>query len=487
MKKIISIIILSAFTGIITSCTNWLEHTPYDQVPGDELYATESGAQEALNGLYLGLLSRNLYGGELTVGMIEALSMHYYVPEDHKYDELVSFEYSTSDSKSYFLNIWKGMYKLIAECNVFLANIEENRSNYDEDNYNLYWGEAIALRTFLHFDLFSMFAPVWSEENKSQRAISYYDREVEQPTAYLTVEELAQQLLTDIDEAIALLANDPILENTDYVSQGETFWDFRNFRFNIYAAYALKARMCLTTGDKTTAYNIATALLESRFPEGGSNNFANIFPSVLDAPEDDPIGYTEMLFGMHDINRKDMYDTYFSTELQPTSVCAVSEARHSELFPLAQDIRRNNFASASSISEATPLMSITKYQEQEAHTADDLLYRYDIIPLIKKGELYLIAAEATDNETEKQHWLEELRLTRGYFENNVSGDLNQLVEEEYEREFYAEGQYFFYLKRNGITTLPDPSASDASSTQTVSASYYVFPIPEEETNNRTDN
>ena len=76
MKKIISIIILSAFTGIITSCTNWLEHTPYDQVPGDELYATESGAQEALNGLYLGLLSRNLYGGELTVGMIEALSIY---------------------------------------------------------------------------------------------------------------------------------------------------------------------------------------------------------------------------------------------------------------------------------------------------------------------------------------------------------------------------------------------------------------------------
>lgn len=485
MKKIIIFII--ALVGTFSSCTNWLEHTPYDQVPGDELYTTEAGAQEALNGLYLGLLDRSLYGGELTVGMLEALSMHYFIPEDHKYEELTSQQYTTSGSKSYFLNVWKGLYKLIAECNVFLANIEEYRDNYDADNYNLYRGEAIALRTFLHFDLFRMFAPAWSEETKSERAISYYDREVEQPTAYMTVEEITTQLLKDIDEAIALLAKDPILENTDYVSQGATFWDFRSFRFNLYAAYALKARICLTTGDKATAHSIATALLESRFPKGGSNNFMNIFPSIQEAPETDPIGYTEMLFGMHDINRKNLYDTYFSTELQSTSICAVNETRNSALFPLAQDIRRNNFVSAPSISSSIPLMSIVKYQEQEAHANSKLYYRYDIIPLIKKGELYLIAAESSDNDTDKQHWLEELRLTRGYFENNVSGDLNQMVQEEYERELYAEGQYFFYLKRNGITTLPDPSASDASTTKNVSASYFVFPIPEEETNNRTDN
>ena len=484
MKRII-IILTAALMGTFSSCTNWLEHTPYDQVPGDELYATEAGVQEALNGLYLGLLNRNLYGGELTVGMLEAMSMHYFIPTDHKYEELTSQEFATSGSKSRFLNIWKGMYKLIAECNVFLANIEENRDNYDPDNYNLYRGEAIALRTFLHFDLFRMFAPAWSEENKTQRAISYYDREVEQPTAYMTVEELTTQLLADIDEAIALLAKDPILENVDYVSQGETFWDFRSFRFNLYAAYALKARICLTTGDKATAHSIAIALLGSQFPNGGTNNFMNVFPSVLEAPEDDPIGYTEMLFGMHDINRKNVYDTYFSTELQTTQVCAVAEDRNNALFTDANDIRRDNFVSAPSISGATSLMSIVKYQEQEANTSSQLFYRYDIIPLIKKGELYLIAAESSDNDTEKQQWLEELRLTRGYFEGNVTGDVNQTLQEEYERELYAEGQYFYYLKRNGITSVADPSSANAN--KNVSASYFVFPIPEEETNNRTDN
>ena len=132
-------------------------------------------------------------------------------------------------------------------------------------------------------------------------------------------------------------------------------------------------------------------------------------------------------------------------------------------------------------------MSITKYQEQEANQTGKLLYRYDIIPLIKKGELYLIAAESSDNDTEKQQWLEELRLTRGYYENNVTGDLNQTIQDEYEREFYAEGQYFYYLKRNGITSVADPASGETDATKTVSASYFVVPIPEEETNNRTDN
>lgn len=144
---------------------------------------------------------------------------------------------------------------MIAECNVFLAQIEENQACYDAENYRLYRGEAIALRTFLHFDLFRMFALAWSEENKTKRAIPYYDREVNQPLDYMTGEQIAAQLLADIDEAIALLAKDPILEQASEIKQATipdaTFWNFRNFRINIYAAYALKARICLHTGDNT--------------------------------------------------------------------------------------------------------------------------------------------------------------------------------------------------------------------------------------------
>ena len=100
-----------------------------------------------------------------------------------------------------------------------------------------------------------------------------------------------------------------------------------------------------------------------------------------------------------------------------------------------------------------------------------------------------MSAVSSDNDTDKQYWLEELRLTRGFKKDNVSGDVNTMLQEEYERELYAEGQYFYFLKRNGITKLKTQTENEVqggqeSGSKMVSASYYVLPIPEEETNNR---
>lgn len=474
--------------GIFFSCNDWLDQQPFDKVPGDRLYSTEAGAQEALNGLYLGLLDRNLYGGEMTAGLVEALSMHYVIPSEHRYESPVAFEYNSKTSKPYFLSIWKGLYKLIAECNVFLGQIEQYKANYNADNYKLYEGEALALRTFLHFDLFRLFGPAFTEENRTKRAIPYYAREVEQPAAYMTVEEIYGQLLTDIDRAIGLLAEDPIFKNDKLVSQGTTFWDFRNFRFNIYAAYALKARICLHAGDKQATYAIVSALLEGKDPSGGSNNFMEVFPSTLSFSNSyrDPVGFSELIFGMQDINRIELHKKYFSTELKATSIAAASEERYDQLFSLT-DIRKNGFGSADDVSEATPLKSIVKYQDKTVDSQDTIPYRYQIIPLIKKGEIFLMAAESSDNDTDKQYWLEQLRLARGYNRDNVSGDLTGLLREEYERELYAEGQFFYFLKRNGLTTLVTQEVSNGEIVKkTVSPNYFVFPVPDEETDNRTE-
>lgn len=489
MKQISNILIVLFFAGMFFSCNDWLDQQPYDKVAGDQLYSTELGAREALNGLYLGLLDRSLYGGELTAGLIEAMSMHYSIPASHKYESPVSYEFSSSASASYFLAIWKGLYKLIAECNVFLTQIELNQANYNSDNYKLYRGEAIALRTFLHFDLLRLFAPACTEENKTKKAIPYYDSEVDQPNAYKTVEEITAQLLKDIDEAIGLLAKDPIYQNEGLVSQGSSFWDFRNFRFNIYAAWALKARICLHTGDKTTTYAITSALLEGRNPEGGENNFMNVFPSVLEfsSAYREPVGFSEVILGIHDINRTELYKKYFSTELKVTSIAAAGLARNSELFGI-QDIRKNGFGTVDDLGEVTPLTSILKYQNKSVEGTESIMpYRYQVIPLIKKGEIFLMAAESSNNDQDKQHWLEELRLTRGYDKENTTENLTALLQDEYEREFYAEGQYFYYLKRNAVTTLKTQDVSGGKiQTKTVTLGYYVFPVPSEENDNRTE-
>ncbi len=490
MKRFIYIIVLLFFTGLISSCNDWLNQTPHDKIPGDELYATESGTEEVLNGLYLGLAERSLYGGELTVGMIEALAEHYAVPANHRYKDLVDYAYGTNASKAYFSSVWNGMYRQIANCNVFLEQIAVHQGNYNPENYKLFRGEALALRTFLHFDLYRLFAPAYTEENKTQRAIPYYDKETDTPTPYLTGEEIMNRLLEDADEAIALLDKDPVLnlDTLSFQADGNkaVSWQHRHFRFNVYAVQALKARMYLHTGDKPAAYAIASALLNGQNPAGGTNNFNTAFPSIMRMPSKyrDVLCFSEVIFGMHDINRESMYRRYFSLDLATESILLAGEKWRTEKYGSNMlDMRYRGFGEAADKSETETMLAVLKYQKKSLVASDPYTFRNELVPLIRKGELYLIAAEASPSDTEKEHWLEALVINRGGYQlGDVTGDLDAYIDLEYNRELYAEGQYFYYLKWNGVTSLMKQDAT----TKNVSAGYFVLPVPDAENDNRVD-
>jgi hypothetical protein len=484
MKYIRYILVLYCLAATLSSCEAWLSEVPLDKVPADELYITEQGAQEALNGLYLGMVDRNIYGRELTFGVVEVLAQHYYIPTDHHYMEIAAYNFGLSRSKAYIASIWSNLYKLITDCNVFLEQIEIYKDRYSVAHYNLFRGEAIALRTYLHFDLFRLFAPAYTEENKTQRAIPYYDKEVIAPTDYMTVEGITVQLLKDIDEAIALLAADPILDG-DEISRGEGFWDYRNFRLNIYAAWILKARIDLHVGNKPEAYAIASSLLEGKMPrDGAAANFMSLFPSILTVEMlyRDPVPYVEVVFGMHDVNRINVHKNYFSVDLGDIVISLAGAPRFNVLFNYVDDIRRNFFNDDPTHGGTYAFKIISKYQTGEVYNAiiDHYPYRFETLPLIKKSEVYLIAAEASDNDADKARWLNLLRLERGYLQNNTdayAGVLDQLVQDEYDREFYAEGQYVYFLKRNGLLTVPLQVGGAAPVN-------LVFPVPDEETDKR---
>ena len=58
---------------IMTSCDSWLDVKPYDKMSEDELVLTEQGFIKRLNGIYIELNSDMLYGGALSVEMIEIM------------------------------------------------------------------------------------------------------------------------------------------------------------------------------------------------------------------------------------------------------------------------------------------------------------------------------------------------------------------------------------------------------------------------------
>jgi hypothetical protein len=93
--------------------------------------------------------------------------------------------------------------------------------------------------------------------------------------------------------------------------------------------------------------------------------------------------------------------------------------------------------------------------------------------------MYFILCEMTNDMTASAKYLNLVRNKRGYSKSvnvsytNAEGRLTAL-NKEFRKEFYAEGQYWFFLKRHGITQLPYAQNVELSKER------FVFPLPDAE-------
>ena len=483
MKRLKNIFLLLFLSLVTISCESWLKVTPFDQLIKEDVYATEKNTQSALNGLYLELSSYNLYAGNLTATALEVLAKHYQIGGGHRFEQLNSYSYGSDTPKQIFNAIWTSAYKTIAECNEFLTEIEKRKSQYPEANYNIYYGEVLAIRTLLHFDLLRLFGPVYSE-GKDQPAIPYYRTSDHTTQPVSTAEEVMTFLLGDIDKAIDLLKKDAILEvgvvrnhlSTDFLT------DYRCFRMNFYAVNALKARMALYKGDEKglqDAYLIASSLLNGENPlTNATCNFWEAFRfygSVFESMQEN-VHFTEMLFCIQNVRRETFYRDYFSTDQDINNILAGGENYLKTLYE-SGDGR---------VSMWTPDAGRGLWVMERYLARANAAYPYhaQLHSVIRLTELYLIASEAAPSVTLKREWLEKMRIGRNFLTGNTTGfsdgQLDELIEKEYIRETYGEGQYFFFLKRKNINIIRDQADQQVSGMR----GRYQIPLPESETNYR---
>ena len=450
---------------------------PYDSMAEDQLYSTENGIQRALNGLYLSLASNDLYAENLGGGAIDVLGQRYKLSSGHTYYDLSEYKYTNDGPKGTFEAIWKAAYKLIADCNEFLEKVPEHQDLMSQANYRMSMGEALAIRTLLHFDMFRIFGPVYSEANKKESSIPYYNVVTDVTRPILPADELVEHLFADIDSAIVLLSEDVIL--TEGIVKDEDFWDYRNLRLNYYAVWALKARMCWYLGDEYAdeAYRIATTLLEGKDPKTNeANNFNTAFTPVSQTVAvKDRVFFCEELFALHNMKRTTMYKELFSSDLEDDNILLSTESYINKLYDEPNDYRRHSWEVATG-RQTSGLMVFVKYAEQTENRSDP--YLYEIQSMLRLSELYLIAAATTNDDVVASSWLEKLRMIRGYQSGMVGSDVQTTLRQEWEKEFYGEGQYYYYLKRNGITSVSGPNGSKKPN--------YIIPLPESETDNRRD-
>ena len=165
MRKIF-IYIMVLMMATLSSCDAWLNVKPYDKMSQDELLSTEAGYIKLLNGIYIELNRDMLYGGAMSVEMIEIMGGAYVIGTDNSvwgnYADLAEYEYGTDYWRARLNETWNKAYALILNCNLLLENLEKTDIKFSGDNYKIIKGEALALRAMLHFDMLRLFGPVYS-------------------------------------------------------------------------------------------------------------------------------------------------------------------------------------------------------------------------------------------------------------------------------------------------------------------------------------
>lgn len=439
-------ILLSLCVFAFTSCSDWLDVKPKTNVEEEELFKREQGFKEALTGVYIKMADVSGYGRELTYGFMDVLAQRYSVDASNAQDYTLKewYEFPSKKTESYTNAFWSNHYNMIANLNNLLANIDKGRDVLITPGYyEIIKGEALGLRSFLYFDLLRMFGPIY-KNSPADKAIPYrtaFNRDV---AKLLPAKDLVDSLIVSLKEAEELLENDPMIisfPSGAFASDGDPFLRSRFKRMNKFAVKAQLARVYMYKQDKVNAMNYANEVIDG-----------NRFSLVTDN-SGNRICSTEIIFSLS------MDEANFSTRIDNDFVTGMSALyyirdrdRVYELFNTSEDGNNDMRMKEGQGFSITVNGSYTlKFSQKQLYTKEI----ENTVPLIRLPEMYYILAECTDDLTESARVLSKVRESRG-LENQLpftNEDTKRVaIEKEYRKEFYGEGQLWYFYKRHAYTT-----------------------------------
>lgn len=464
IRNILGVLLLATLS---TSCQDWLDVSPETEVKYDDLFSYKNGFKDQLTGVYTSLCTEDLYGAHLTFGMLDALGQQYvWQREAGIYYHLNRFEYKNSTSEGIISGIWNNMYNTIANVNILLKGLDEYPNVLTAKERNIFKGEALALRAFLHFDLLRMFGKSYVS-GSAMKSIPYVKEISKEVPPLKTVAEVCDLAINDLKEAATLLEEDPIKTG----ESSTAFLGTRSFHFNYYAVRALMARIYLYKNDKTNALANALEVIDSKkYPWVAEEKV-----TTSDRESRDGIFLPECIFMLNNTKLKSLTETYLKESDNNTTgnLLVMDNNVVNEIFEADKyggtDWRYTYyFASLASYYQgSTKLFQVSStYNNRQ--------------PLLRLSEMYLIAAECVTSKKDALVYLNTLRHNRGFDESNdltedkVTNDMLQgIIGKEYRKEFIGEGQWFFYCKRMDEALLPNVTVP-------FSKEFYVLPIPDAE-------
>lgn len=371
-------------------------------------------------------------------------------------DDVLRHDHKTEEARKMYKDIWSTGYKFISDANKILEVLDEWGEG-PLKRMNMYRGESIGMRAYVHFDLLRMFgAP-----KLNGQGIPYVTKYGMYVTPFSTTKACYEQIIADLKKAETLLLEDEKL--LVYPRLPEDVYDpyasDRTAHFNLYAAKATLARVYWTRnepGDLDSAAMYAREVIESKrfpLPADGNTITANHFIQMMAGT----IAEDEGIFGLYITDTYNLFSPLFLKEK------ALYMPADKELY-VRQDQKvdhRKEWIAIPNIADLTSEMQEKKYGNRymklinraavNSVDKDMEAIGFTGVNLIRVPEMYLILVEALleKDPEEAKNYYNAYTTSRGMgnFEESLTTDEIDL---EFRKEFLQEGQYWFRLKRRQV-------------------------------------
>jgi hypothetical protein len=460
---------------LLAGCSDWLDVSPRQEIKQEELYKTEDGFKSALTGVYIQVAGEKLYGRDVSFYFTDYLAQ-LWAPAGNVAsidNKIPNWKFSESDVEATIEGIWKAYYTAIVQLNDILDNIDAYKAIFSNHNYELIKGEVLGLRAFLHLDLLRLFGPVPGGDATGKPAIPYAEEKTKDPNRLQTLpyEIVIAKIIRDLDAAEKLLEevdllvihDNPHLNNptgpawTDgWVAPNDLWQTFRQVRFNYYAVLGAKARYYHWIGDKTKAVTYAKRVIDS-----GKFRLTTTSDYTSNTAEygRNLVMLSEHLFGVHNPNHQNIISSYFKSS-EPRlsgSIANISnfvyesntgDLRNADTYWSTRVYTKNN--------STYTAYHFLKYGGNENFTD------VNKIPVLRLCEMYFIVVEDSplgEFDTYYNDYVDARVLPVSY-KSELTDEATVLTRlaKEYRKEFYGEGQTFFFYKKHRYTSIPRATA-----------------------------
>lgn len=472
-------------TTALTSCDDYLDVRPKGEKLEADQFKTSEGIEAAIYGVYGSMQSSSLYGKDLYWGLTDIMAQDLSQNKESEGSVALSkYQYATDNNlRSRLSNVWTAAYQSIGYANNVLKNLD-NKQKSDFPLLDLYKGEMLAVRAYLHFDLLRLFCST----DQSKTGIPYSTAYEAKINDFKKVGEVYNLIIKDLQEAEQLLAEEK--DDIVYPRNNEQYFKFQNYRethCNYYAVLGILAKVYWMKGDMDNAAKYARMVIDSqKFPLAEPTEVQDLFAGKLSDKE--------TLWGLYSTSyvqtcqnylyQYQSYQSYnpYTDASGVTHPMPYDKVYSQDVDGTVQDYRLQWFDKGNQTVCLHKV--IDSYTISGRGTApDDWSKRICGINMLHVSELYLIAAEALldkDYATALRYYEAET-ASRGIPALRADQTLTKdMIYNEYHKEMFGEGQVWYNMKRLN----KDIESNAELRTIPASEDIYVLPIPQDEYNYR---